>query len=122
MIRCTPVCGPGPVLYCVSVLPLGSLMSKVIVTGLPGATVPAGAKAARWVVWAGATLGAVIGESELDPPQPASPTTSADAATARPASAPAGRARPIAQRPGRPGSAPWSRTPPPAARRSCPGG
>ncbi len=34
--------GPGPVLYWVSVRPLGCLMSNVIIVGVPGAIVPLG--------------------------------------------------------------------------------
>ncbi len=34
--------GPDPVLYCVSVLPPGSVMSKDIVVGAPAVIVPLG--------------------------------------------------------------------------------
>ena len=42
MIRCTPVCGPPPVLYWVSGLPLGSCTVKLTVVGRPGVTGPLG--------------------------------------------------------------------------------
>ncbi len=44
MIKCTPVCGPEPVLYWVSGLPLGSSTVNVTVTGRPGVTGVVGAK------------------------------------------------------------------------------
>ena len=38
MIRCTPVCGPGPRLNWVIVVPFGSVILNETVVGLPGAT------------------------------------------------------------------------------------
>src|SRR5947209_17152653 len=71
MIRCTPVCGPGPVLYCVSGRPDGCCTVNEIVTGRLGVLAAAGLKPARANTRAAATCGTETAEPpEL--PQPVS--------------------------------------------------
>src|SRR6266702_3675148 len=70
MIRCTPVCGPGPVRYCVSGAPEGWLTVNEIVVGACARTGAVGWKPASVNVFAAATVG--IAGPEPDEPQPAS--------------------------------------------------
>src|ERR1035437_497243 len=70
MIKCTPGCGPGPVLSVVSGLPSGSRTVKETVTGRPGTTVPDGSKPPSVKTRAGAITGAETAPPELEP-QPA---------------------------------------------------
>src|ERR1700722_15012496 len=68
MIRCTPVCGPEPVLYVVSVLPLGSWTENDSGVGRPAWSVPVGENRANANTRAGATWGTVTPPSlELEP-------------------------------------------------------
>src|SRR6478672_8572980 len=71
MIRCTPVCGPGPVLYWVSGLPLGSLTVNETVTGLPAWIVPWGAKPPSVNTFAAPTVGTLTVPAPELLPQPA---------------------------------------------------
>ena len=85
MIRCTPVCGPPPVLYWVSGLPLGNCTVKLTVVGFPGVTGPAGSNPASVNTRAAATFGtltAPLFELLLEP-QPASAAAASAAPTAR---------------------------------------
>src|SRR5437588_5857733 len=79
MIRCTPVCGPGPALYWVSGLPEGCWTVNEIVVGRPGGTGAAGVKPPSANTFAGATRGTDTPEL---PELPHATTASAAVATA----------------------------------------
>src|SRR5436190_14687726 len=70
-IRCTPVCGPAPVLYCVSGLPFGCSIRNEILVAIPGLIVPVGWKAASWKMRAAPIFGAFTPVPDEDEPQPA---------------------------------------------------
>ena len=79
MIRCTPVCGPEPVLYWVSGLPLGIFTVNDTVTGLPAWIVPWGWKPPSENTFAAPTAGTLTVPPLELPPQPASASAPAAA-------------------------------------------
>ena len=86
-ITCTPVCGPGPVRYLVSVPPLGCAIWNAKSKGRPGSTAFVGSKCVRWNVRAAAIVGAAGREDDDE-----------HALTAR-AAATGTRSRPIVRKP-----------------------
>jgi hypothetical protein len=81
MMRCTPVCGPAPLLYCVSGSPDGWRMKNEILSDFPGTT-RAGVKPAISNVRAGWIVGVVGRALDPDPPQPAATSATASAPSA----------------------------------------
>jgi hypothetical protein len=69
------VCGPGPRLNFVRVVPSGCWIVKETVVGLPAATLFVGSKPTTFVTRAGEIVGAL--GVELPPPQPAAPSVTA---------------------------------------------
>src|SRR4051812_17645358 len=75
---CTPVCGPGPRRNLVSGVPSACWIVNETVAGLPGSTLPPGAKSTTFVMRAAVIVGTAGVEA---PPQPATAASTATAAS-----------------------------------------